>query len=112
MAVLGGPPSPRSFHAAALLGTHMFVFGGWNHLQSAPAAYNDITALDTATGAWHTIQCSGIFPAERYGHAAVALAADHMIFFGGCDLRKYETIIDRLFFSFLSGSHCLSQPIL
>ena len=99
LVVLGSPPPPRSFHSASLLGSHIFIFGGWNHSQSAPAAFDDVSALDTGTGAWHSIQCSGQAPSERYGHGAVALAADHLLFFGGCDIRKCASI--KLFISML-----------
>ncbi len=79
----GTPPAERSFHTAVYdpVGDQMVVFGG--SLDGSLA--NDVWALSLAeTPTWTQLSPAGTPPASRWLHcAAMDLAADRMIVFGG-----------------------------
>lgn len=79
---LGSPPKPRSLHTASLVGSQMFVFGGWINQDDDESAddkenmsycsTNSMHILDLNTFEWKEVENSALVPPPRAGHCAVA----------------------------------------
>lgn len=76
--VSGHVPPPRYNHSAQLIGTKMYLFGGWTNHPCAPPPdyrdkmqvkhsyfYNDLYCLDIDTMHWTKIETFGIPPSPR-----------------------------------------------
>ncbi len=74
-----GAPSARSRHAAAAAGGRMYLFFGQGE---AGQAYNDVWVFDPLTRGWQQRQPQGDWPLARYGHSAVAVGSEILIFGG------------------------------
>lgn len=57
------PLPPIAYHAAALTGDKIFVFGG----STRESLYNDLMAVDTSTGQWQVVE-RGDVSAARWAH--------------------------------------------
>eukprot|EP01113_Clastostelium_recurvatum_P006019 TRINITY_DN1271_c0_g1_i1.p1 TRINITY_DN1271_c0_g1~~TRINITY_DN1271_c0_g1_i1.p1 ORF type:complete len:458 (-),score=145.85 TRINITY_DN1271_c0_g1_i1:121-1494(-) len=84
--VRGDAPPSRTNHAAAAVGTKMYIFGGNNN--SAAGTYqvlDDFHCLDTETLTWHnmTATTQGTRPAHRSGHTLTAIGTKLYLFGGG-----------------------------
>ncbi|KAJ0393221.1 hypothetical protein P43SY_000931 [Pythium insidiosum] len=82
----GGSLSPRSGHSAVAFGHQLVVFGGLD--ASRGAVLNDVQVFDTETKRWWTPRVdadadSRDRPTPRNAHAAIRLARDRMLVFGG-----------------------------
>eukprot|EP01135_Chromosphaera_perkinsii_P005835 Nk52_evm24s367 gene=Nk52_evmTU24s367 len=76
-----GAPPARSFHAAFMTGTDMYIFGGQSGTNSAR---NDIWKFDTTAKTWSQMTPSGTSPSAR--HSMCYCAIDKSLFiFGGFD---------------------------
>ncbi|XP_058753871.1 tRNA wybutosine-synthesizing protein 2/3/4 isoform X1 [Vicia villosa] len=74
---------PRHRHAAAVMGSNIYVFGGLDN----DVIFSSFYVLDTINLQWKEIPVSGEWPYARHSHAMVA--SDSQIFmFGGYDGRK------------------------
>lgn len=87
---LDGAPSPRYFHAAALVqqegSTRFLVHGG---LGKNHELLGDLYVLDVGAMKWSQPECSGDKPSARYGHRAVySSKTNEVFFFGGGDLQE------------------------
>ncbi|XP_070508285.1 host cell factor homolog hcf-1-like isoform X2 [Chironomus tepperi] len=80
----GIPPAPRSLHSASLIGTKMYIFGGWinrNPMKSTSdppserfETTNSLSYLDLEDLKWvHCEYNDDICPKNRAGHTAVAV---------------------------------------
>ncbi len=78
----GPAPSARSGHTAVMIGSTMYVFGGWDGTTSL----NDLYAYDTVGNTWTNLTSSvtGSAPSVRNDHTAVAING-LMYVFGGTD---------------------------
>lgn len=65
----GDAPSPRAAHAAVVLGSRMYVFGG----REAGGRASDTYSLDLADCSWRREAASAPAPAARAQHCMVAL---------------------------------------
>ena len=79
----GNPPAARSGHSAVVVGSSMYIFGGW----SASGQFNDMHIFNAELMAWSQ---AGIgaewFPGPRWAHAATAVDAipsSRIFVFGG-----------------------------
>ena len=61
-------PMPRGGHSATLIGTCMYIFGGYGGSGFARRDFNDVTALDLETSEWKAVECTGEIPEPRSGH--------------------------------------------
>lgn len=77
----GKAPSPRYGHAAAVVGTSVYVFGG-----SGPsgAIHNDLHRLDVVRWTWSLVPSTTAPPLGRFGHTLAAVG-DKLVMFGGWD---------------------------
>lgn len=66
-------PAPRGAHSATLVGSQMYVFGGYGGSGFARRDFNDVIALDLETWEWRPIDCRGEAPDARSGHQGVAV---------------------------------------
>lgn len=66
-------PAPRGGHSATVVGTQMYVFGGYGGSGYARRDFNDVHALDLDTWEWRPVECTGIVPEARSGHQSVAV---------------------------------------
>jgi dynein heavy chain len=66
-------PSPRGAHSSVLIGSQMFVFGGYGGVGFSRRDFNDVTALDLDTWEWRPIECTGEVPDARSGHQGIAV---------------------------------------
>ena len=58
-------PSPRGSHSATLMGSQLYIFGGYGGAGFARRDFNDLSALDLDTWEWRTIECTGkIYPQD------------------------------------------------
>lgn len=71
----GNAPLGRLNHSASLIGTKMFVFGGWNK----DSFFNDLFVLDLAAMAWTQPDTSGPSPTPRMGHVATVIGNNILI---------------------------------
>ena len=72
-------PAARSGHAAAMVGGRMFIFFGQG---VGGAVLDDVWAYDPAANLWTSKLSRGVSPAPRFGHSAVAVGSDVLIFGG------------------------------
>jgi hypothetical protein len=89
----GQSPSPRSFASSVVVGSKLFIFGGWTtDKKSFKEAYalNDLFVLDTVTWSWLEVpvQVPSPLPTARFGQSFTllpSLGSQSVILFGGCD---------------------------
>ena len=78
--VLGEPPSARAAHAAATVGSRLFVFGG----RDTSGRVSDTFALDAAPLSWSRVAADSPAPAARSFHVLASLhPSPGAICFGG-----------------------------
>jgi dynein heavy chain len=66
-------PMPRGAHSATLVGSQMYIFGGYGGAGFARRDFNDITVLDLDTWEWRSVETSGEIPEARSGHQGVSI---------------------------------------
>lgn len=66
-------PAPRGGHSATLIGSQMYVFGGYGGSKYARRDFNDVHVLDLEAREWRQLECSGTVPDARSGHQAVVV---------------------------------------
>nr|AFZ62126.1 acyl-CoA binding protein 4 [Vernicia fordii] len=77
---VGGPPSPRSDHAAAVHAErYLLIFGGGSHA----TCFNDLHVLDLQAMEWTRPIQQGEIPSPRAGHAGVTVGENWFIVGGG-----------------------------
>jgi N-acetylneuraminic acid mutarotase len=82
--VRGCPPPSRTNHAAASVGSKMFVFGGNNNNEAGVyQVLDDLHALDTETMTWSRPETTGCRPCARSGHSLTAIGHKLFLFGGG-----------------------------
>lgn len=79
--VVGGP-EPRASCTLTLLGSKVYVFGGFGGVGYARRAFNDILTIDLNTWQWTRIEAAGQVPEPRSGHSACVVDNKLMIFGG------------------------------
>ncbi|KAF5200292.1 tRNA wybutosine-synthesizing protein 2/3/4 [Thalictrum thalictroides] len=86
---------PRHRHAAAVVGSKIYVFGGLNK----EIIYSSMYVLDTEHSQWIEIDAKGEWPCARHSHALVEYDTQ-LYMFGGydgekalCDLYSFDTIM-------------------
>ncbi|GAB6029897.1 Host cell factor 1 [Chamberlinius hualienensis] len=99
--VHGTPPLPRSLHSATLIGTRMFIFGGWVPLvmddvkvathEKEWKCTNSLACLNLESMEWQSLTAEGsedAVPRARAGHCAVAIHTRLYIWSGRDGYRK------------------------
>jgi len=82
--VNGTCPASRTNHAAAAVGSKMFLFGGNNNSESgAYQVLGDFHCLDTETMTWSQPETTGDKPTARSGHCMTAIGSKLYLFGGG-----------------------------
>ena len=71
----GNAPSGRLNHTANLVGSRMFVFGGWNGTDF----FNDVGVLDLVGMAWSSPETSGPSPTPRMGHVSEVVGTNLIV---------------------------------
>jgi len=93
----GTPPSERSDHCMASVGSNIYIFGG-SDFNVTPL--NDLHVFNTDTLTWTKIQGKGTPPSPRSGHSCVALGS-MIYFFGGAQwnakLNKWNSKSNEIF---------------
>jgi len=82
--VEGDIPGERDGHSAAIIGNHMYVFGGYEEIIERFG--QDVYRLDLSTYTWKLVSCVGEPPVHRDFHTATALGHLMLIFGGRSDL--------------------------
>ncbi|KAF9315458.1 Negative regulator of mitotic exit [Podila horticola] len=78
-------PAPRHSHAACVLGTTMYIFGGqFNGYYFNDVCSFDMKSLNTASPKWNRLEPASELPPARAGHCAAAYDGKFYIF-GGAD---------------------------
>ena len=80
----GQVPEPRYHHAATLIGSRMFVFGGRG---SDGTVFKDMFFLDLDEWCWYKVDSTTAGPPGRFAHAHVAVGTK-LVYFGGWDGKK------------------------
>ncbi|KAG0340641.1 Negative regulator of mitotic exit [Podila humilis] len=84
-AIQGLLPAPRHSHAASVIGTTMFIFGGqFNGYYFNDICSFDMKSLNTANPRWNRLEPASELPPARAGHCAAAHDGKVYIF-GGAD---------------------------
>jgi len=78
--VSGDIPGERDGHSAAIIGQHMYVFGGYE--ETVERYGQDVYRLDLTTFTWKLMKCDGDLPVHRDFHTATSVG-DMMVIFGG-----------------------------
>jgi len=81
----GNIPIPRTNHAAAAIGSKMYIYGG-NYSSSLDDDYqvlDDLHVLDTRTMTWSQLKTQGRNPGPRTAHALIAVRGKLFLFGGG-----------------------------
>ncbi|BFZ08347.1 hypothetical protein BsWGS_11388 [Bradybaena similaris] len=99
--VTGMPPLPRSLHSATVIGSRMFVFGGWVPLvmddikvashEKEWKCTNSLASLNLETMTWEPLALEvfeDALPRARAGHCAVAINTRLYIWSGRDGYRK------------------------
>jgi len=97
----GIPPLPRSLHSATMIGSRMFVFGGWVPLvmddvkvathEKEWKCTNTLASLNMETMAWESLSMEvfeDAMPRARAGHCAVSIHTRLWIWSGRDGYRK------------------------
>lgn len=79
----GSQFSPRHRHAAAVMGSKIYIFGGVDN----NSIVSSLFVLDTHNLQWAEIPIRGEWPSPRHSHTMLAYG-DHLYMFGGCDGEK------------------------
>nr|XP_027087531.1 tRNA wybutosine-synthesizing protein 2/3/4-like [Coffea arabica] len=79
----GSQFSPRHRHAAAVMGSKIYIFGGVDN----NAIVSSLFVLDMKNLQWTEIPIKGEWPSPRHSHSMLAYG-DHLYMFGGCDGEK------------------------
>lgn len=58
----------RGGHSVTLIGSNMYVFGGYGGSGFARRDFNDVHVLDLDTWDWKPVECTGEHPEPRSGH--------------------------------------------
>ncbi|KAG0210498.1 Negative regulator of mitotic exit [Mortierella sp. NVP41] len=83
--ILGLLPAPRHSHAACVIGTTMYIFGGqFNGYYLNDIASFDMKSLNTPNPRWNRLEPASELPPARAGHCAAA-HDDKIYIFGGAD---------------------------
>lgn len=77
-------PGPRAAHSCNLVGTKLYVFGGWN----GKKGLNDLHRLDVLTMEWDTPVVTGTPPTTRNNHATFVVGT-RLYVHGGHDGSKW-----------------------
>lgn len=65
-------PVSRGAHSATVVGSSLYVFGGYGGTGYSRRDFNDMTALDLDTWEWNPVETTGEQPEPRSGHQTVA----------------------------------------
>ncbi|XP_038981938.1 tRNA wybutosine-synthesizing protein 2/3/4 isoform X2 [Phoenix dactylifera] len=79
----GSAFNPRHRHAAAAVGSNIYVFGGLNN----EVIYSCMNVLNTQTLQWSNVSIQGDWPCARHSHSLVA-SGPQLFMFGGYDGEK------------------------
>lgn len=74
----GPKPEARANHCSAVLGSKLYIFGGWNGTNRL----NDVTVLDADTWTWQKLQPRGVPPPPRAGMTLTRIH-DRLYLYGG-----------------------------
>jgi len=85
-------PSPRGAHSSVLVGSQMFVFGGYGGVGFARRDFNDVTALDLDTWEWRPIECTGEVPDARSGHQGIAVKENLYVIGGWNSMVQFDNM--------------------
>ncbi|EPT31033.1 kelch repeat protein, putative [Toxoplasma gondii ME49] len=77
----GTSPGPRAAHSCDVIGTKMFIFGGWN----GKFALNDLFILDVQSLRWTRVEQDGCSPPEARNNHTTAAVGDRIFVHGGHD---------------------------
>ena len=58
----------RGSHSATLIGSSMYVFGGYGGAGFSRKDFNDVSVLNLETWEWRHVDCKGDLPESRSGH--------------------------------------------
>ncbi|XP_002992072.2 uncharacterized protein LOC9650264 isoform X2 [Selaginella moellendorffii] len=72
------PPAPRRGHGAVIIGTKMYVFGGYD----GKTNFGDFYTLDLGTMEWNQVEHFGEAPTARRHHAMAAVGKN-LVLYGG-----------------------------
>lgn len=88
---------PRNAHAAAVVGTSIYIFGGRHGIAMGEGSVGDMYRLDTTTSFWSPVSMSGDVPEARSYHQMTSIGSKLYVF-GGCvpsgrlnDLHSFDT---------------------
>ncbi|KAG9071536.1 Negative regulator of mitotic exit [Linnemannia hyalina] len=91
--ILGLLPAPRHSHAACVIGTTLYVFGGqFNGYYLNDVACFDMKSLNTSNPRWNRLEPASELPPARAGHCAAAHDGKVYIFGGADDQFFYNDI--------------------
>ena len=85
-------PSPRGSHSSALIGSQVYVFGGYGGSGYARKDFNDVCALDFDTWEWRALECTGTPPEPRSGHQTVAVLDNLFVLGGWNSMDQFDNI--------------------
>eukprot|EP01040_Poterioochromonas_malhamensis_P019773 gene19773-23442_t len=85
-------PAPRGGHSSTLVGSQMFVFGGYGGSGYARRDFNDVCALDLDTWEWRPVECTGNAPEPRSGHQAVAVNENIYVIGGWNSMLQFDNM--------------------
>ncbi len=85
-------PAPRGAHTATLVGSQMYIFGGYGGSGFARRDFNDINALDLDTWEWRAIECTGEIPDARSGHQGVAVKENIFVIGGWNSMLQFDNM--------------------
>lgn len=76
-------PPPRASHSATLVGTNIYIFGGYGGSGYSRRDLDDLYSIDTLTWLWTKIVCKGTTPEKRSSHQACGVG-ERIFVMGGC----------------------------
>ncbi|XP_044183332.1 kelch domain-containing protein 3-like isoform X1 [Acropora muricata] len=86
--VQGKPPAARDGHTACVIGSRIYIFGGYE--EEGERFSNSVEYLDTETLTWHAPRVTGKPAKWRDFHSATAVGTSMYIFGGRGDKRGQE----------------------
>jgi len=91
-------PVPRGAHSATLIGSQMYVFGGYGGVGFARRDFNDINVLDLDTWEWRLVECTGEIPDPRSGHQGMVVKENLFVIGGWNSMVSIHSIKQKCLF--------------
>ncbi len=88
-----GAPEPRADASCCLLGSKVYIFGGYGGIHYQRKNFNDLYSYDLEKFEWTKIEYENVAPEPRSGHVIFPHEANSLYLFGGWSNENYSGVL-------------------